>query len=73
MQEMMTNNQERIETKMNTIQEKDANLREIIVEVKDRRKEMTAGQEATEANLEKMEPDPGDKKAAAERQENPNK
>jgi hypothetical protein len=39
---------------MNAIQEKDANLREIIVEMQDGRKEMTAGQESTEANLEKV-------------------
>jgi hypothetical protein len=48
---------EGIETKMDCIQEKkDANLKEIIVEMKDRRKEKTAGQEAMETNPEKMEP-----------------
>jgi hypothetical protein len=35
MQEMMTTNQERIETEMDTIQEKDTNLRENMVEMKD--------------------------------------
>jgi hypothetical protein len=40
-------------------------LREIIVEMKDGRKERTASQEATEANLENMEPNPGEKEAAA--------
>jgi hypothetical protein len=54
MQEMMTTNQRMIETKMDT------NLREIVVEMKGRR-ERTAGQEATGANLEKMEPNPGGK------------
>jgi hypothetical protein len=73
MQEMMTTNQKRVETKMGAIQEKnDANLREIIVEMKDGRNERTAGQEATEANLEKMEPNPGEKEAATEWQEKPN-
>jgi hypothetical protein len=36
--------------------------------MKDRRKERTAGQEATETNLDKMELDPGEKEAIAERQ-----
>jgi CRISPR/Cas system-associated exonuclease Cas4 (RecB family) len=72
-QEMMTTNQERTETKMDAIQEqKDANLSEIIVELKDGRKEKTAGQEVMEANLEKMEPNPREKEAVAERQVNPN-
>jgi hypothetical protein len=77
---MMTTNQKRIETKMDAIQEKkdaiqekkDANLREIIVEMKDRRNERTAGQEAMDVNHENMEPNPGEKEAATERQENPN-
>jgi CRISPR/Cas system-associated exonuclease Cas4 (RecB family) len=56
MQEMMRTNQESIETKMDAIQEKkDVNLREIVVEMKDGRKERTASQEPTEANLDKME------------------
>jgi hypothetical protein len=58
----MTTNQERIETKM------DANLREIIldiIEMKDGWEERTASLEATEVNLEKMEPNPGEKEAAA--------
>lgn len=46
MQEMMTANQEKIEIKIDAIQEKKgANLREIIVEMKDGRKERIAGQE----------------------------
>jgi hypothetical protein len=49
----------------------DANLREIIVEMKDGRKERTTGQEVTEAHLE-MEPNSGEKEAETERQENPN-
>jgi hypothetical protein len=52
----MTTDQARIETEMDAIQEKkDANLRVIIVEIKDGRKETTACQDAMEANQEKME------------------
>jgi hypothetical protein len=58
---------------MDTIQEKKgSSLREVIVEMKDGRKEGTVSQDATEANPEKMEPNPGEKEAIAERQENPN-
>jgi hypothetical protein len=63
---MMRTSQERIETKI------DAKLREIIVEMKDERKERTAGQQTAEANQEKLESNPGEKEAVAEHQENPN-
>jgi hypothetical protein len=36
------------------------------------RKETTAYQDAVEDNLEKMEPNPGEKEAVVERQESPN-
>jgi hypothetical protein len=36
------------------------------------RKETTACQDAMETNLEKVEPNPGEKEAAVERQETPN-
>jgi hypothetical protein len=56
MPQMMRTKQERIETKIDAIQEKDANLREIMVEMRACRKDRTACQEATKANPEKMEP-----------------
>jgi hypothetical protein len=40
--------------------------------MKNDRKETTACQDGMEANLEKMEPNPGEKEAVTERQENPN-
>jgi hypothetical protein len=43
-----------------------------IADMKDGRKERVACQEATEANSEKMEPNPGEKEAVVERQEIPN-
>jgi hypothetical protein len=43
-----------------------------IADIKDGRKEKTACQEATEANPEKLGPDPGEMEAVVERQEIPN-
>jgi hypothetical protein len=43
-----------------------------IADMKDGRKERMTCQEAMEANPEKMEPNPGEKEAAVEQQENPN-
>jgi hypothetical protein len=44
-----------------------------ITDMKNGRKEWTACQEATVANSEKMDTNPGEKKAVVERQEIPNK
>jgi hypothetical protein len=43
-----------------------------MADMKDGRKEMTACQEATEANREKMEPNPGEKEGVVERRKIPN-
>jgi hypothetical protein len=49
-----------------------ANIDACIADVKNDRKEPTARQDAMEANLVKMEPNPGEKEAVVERQETPN-
>jgi hypothetical protein len=66
---MIRTNQERIETKMDATQEK---MDTWIADMKDGRKERMACKEMTDANLEKMEPYPGEKEVVAEQQENPN-
>jgi hypothetical protein len=43
-----------------------------IADLNDGQKERTSCQEVTEANPEKMEPNPGEKEAVVERQEIPN-
>jgi hypothetical protein len=43
-----------------------------MADIENDRKETTACQDVMEANVDKIEPNPGEKKAAAERQETPN-
>jgi hypothetical protein len=49
-----------------------ANIDACIADIKNDRKETMDCQDAMEANLEKMEPNPGEKEAGVERQETPN-
>jgi transketolase len=65
---------EAIQARMKAMREErmKANMDACMADIKNDRQETTACQDAMEANLEKVEPNPGEMEASAERQETPN-